>query len=243
MPRMLAAAAFVIGLSMAPALADVTVSIGSDGYNDFFDRCDIALSHQGYDGDVGVIFRVIAGDKGRAICQSLDNSMTCRDSDDLEYTCEDISLIDVLDVSCARDGVMESCGPVSVTLGEGLSIPLTPFPGLGTATADVRVYGTVLGYDDFFEDCEMGFSYAGPPEVEVVEVRYDVNVPGGTASCVSSLSGAHGTGRSCSGGQEFQCDAVTSVVITEMTCSNDGNNIDCGEITFSTLDPLFSDGR
>lgn len=236
------AAAFSAAMTLT-ATADVEVTISSDGYDDFFNRCDLAFEHTGHDGDIWVTYRIVAGDKGAAICQDKRNTFGCREADDLEYTCEDITRFDVFDVTCIEGDTTADCGAVTVIPGDGLPVPPIPYPGLGSSSKGVKVFGTVLGYDDFFEDCEMGFSYAADPSIDQVEIRYDIAAAGGESSCTTTLSSHSGTGRGCNGGLDYTCDQVEQVSITEITCESDDVEVDCSDATFGTFDALMKDAR
>lgn len=226
------------------AAADMTLKIGIDEYDDFFKRCDLSFTPSGADTDyVSVVYRVLVGDKGAAICHHEASSHACRDADDLEYTCEEITRIDVFEASCNDGRDAYDCGKVTVE-PDGLSIPVEAAFASGGDADTTRVYATVLGYDDFFDDCEMGFVYTARPEIKSVSLDYDVQVEGGPASCNTTLSGSGGTSRSCSGGIDYTCEAVSGVHITAVTCEDEDGETDCGPVELHAIEQgYFKDTR
>ena len=229
------------------ASADVTLTVSSDGYSDFFKRCDVGFSHDGDAAvsEVGITYHVLAGAKGKMICQRTDNGRGCRETEGLEFTCEDMTRIDVLDVACkGADGSATACGAVSVEAGEGISVPVEAAFMSESADTGTRIFATVLGYDDFFEDCEMGFAYQPLDRFDHVEIGYRVLAGAEPVNCTSTLSGFGGTGRSCASQQDYTCDQVTGVEITEVTCKKDDAEQDCGPVELRAIEKdLFKDAR
>ena len=229
------------------ASADVTLTVSSGGYNDFFMRCDIAFAHDGGDAisELEITYHLLVGDRGKMICQKLDSSGGCRETEDQEFTCEDMTRIDVLDVTCrGADGNAAACGSVAVQAGEGISVPVEAAFMAEGADTSTRIFATVLGYDDFFEDCEMGFAYQPLDRFDHVEIGYEVLAGGEPVNCTSTLSSYSGTGRSCSSQQDYTCDQVTQVRIQEITCKKDDAEQDCGPVEIRAIEKdLFEDAR
>ena len=241
---LLTCAALLFG---SQAFGDVTLTVSSEGYDDFFKHCDIDFSHDQGDAisALEVTYHVLAGTKGKKICQQVENGFGCRESDDLEYTCEDVSRIDVLDVICKdAGGAPTPCGTVAVQAGEGISVPVEAAAMSPDVDNDLRIFATVLGFDDFFDDCEMGFSYQPMSRFDHVEVGYEVMLQDEAISCTASLSRHSGTGRSCASMTDYTCDQVTGVEITEVTCEMDDAEQDCGAVELRAIEKgFFKDAR
>ncbi len=226
------------------AIADVAVTVGSSGYNDFFKRCDIKIETQRDAGiaDTTVIYRVLGGAKGAQMCARQDNGGGCRGELE-DYTCEDVTGIDVYAVTCEdADGALTNCGAISASAGDGLSVPVNLLRP--AAPADTTIYAMLGGFDDFFDRCGFGLMYSSKPEVKKVELDFNVAHSGGVAECSFSLNGHGGTGSSCFDEDEFTCDAVEALNVTRMSCHDDAGETDCGSVGFSAAEPgLIKDSR
>ncbi|MFK7945550.1 MAG: hypothetical protein AB8B85_21940 [Paracoccaceae bacterium] len=226
------------------ALADTKVTVGIKGYNDFFKRCDIGFDKKTTSSRASVIFRVLAGSKGGAVCEVEDSSSGCRDSDDFTATCDDVTAVDVLHVKCMdADRTPVSCGKVSIKARPGMSAPVTSLPTPASAEGTVLL-GGLLGAPNFSGGCALGLAYAAAPAIKQVKVEYDVFAGAKTDQCKMNLGGKGGTGLSCSGGGDYSCSAVTKVNITKVTCEDSDDVVDCGPVTISGADPgVFFDAR
>ncbi len=234
---------FILGtltaLFASHATADMTLKVGIEEYNDFFKRCDLSFTPStGSFDDMSVVYRVLVGEKGAAICHKEAYSSACRDSDDLEFTCEEMTRIAVFEVSCKSGDTKAGCGDVAVA-ADGLSIPVeAAFPS-GSREGVTRIFATVLGYDDFFDDCEMGYVHSARDAITNVSIDYDIMVGGEAVACNTTLSGHGGTSRSCSSAKDYTCDQVTSVEITNVTCKEDDADADCGAVEIHAVEEGF----
>ena len=228
----------------AAAAADVTVTVNSEGYNDFFKRCDITVKTERDAGlaDATVIYRILGGDKGVQMCARLSNSGGCRGELE-EHDCDDVTGVDIYGVTCeAADGSNTDCGAVTVKAGDSLSVPVNVLPP--AAPADTTVYALIGGFDDFFDRCGMGFMFTSKPEITHVDLEFNVSHSGGVAECNYNLANHYGTGSSCLGEEEFTCDAVDALNITKITCQDEAGEADCGTINFSSAEAgLIRDAR
>lgn len=236
---------FIIAcLLTGAAFADTSVKVGIKGYNDFFDRCDLAIETESSAKEATLYYRILAGAKGGAICEQAPYSSGCRSTDDLEYTCEDVSRIDVLHVKCeGEDGGLASCGKVSVGKGGGMTAPLE-VQKIEPQTEGLKLFATLLGGPNYSGGCAMGITYAARPKIGMVKVTYEVPVGGQTDECSLSMGGTMSTGLSCLGADDYSCAAVSKVNITSITCEADGEETDCGPVSIETLEKgMFVDAR
>ncbi|MEM1297688.1 MAG: hypothetical protein AAGH68_00315 [Pseudomonadota bacterium] len=237
--------AFIIAcLLTGAAFADTSVKVGIKGYNDFFDRCDLAVETQTTAKEATLYYRILAGAKGGAICEQAPYSSGCRSTDDFEYTCEDISRIDVLHVKCeGEDGGLASCGKVSVGKGDGMKAPLE-VQKIKVQTDGLKLFASLLGGPNYSGGCAMGITYSARPGIDIVKMTYEVPVAGQTDECSLSMGGTMSTGLSCLGADNYSCDAVKKVNITSITCETDGSETDCGTVSIDALEKdVFVDAR
>lgn len=249
MLRPLTAACLAACLAL-PAQADVELTLKVEGYDDFFKRCDFDLDAQASAGieRVTTVFRVAVPGKGAEMCRATSNSRSCRDSDDFQYTCDDLESVDVLTISCTGPGDSAAdCGTLSFGAPEGTSATATVPEMTGSADADVQVFAMILGDDGFFDACKTGFSYSAPPEVEKVIVDYTVPIADrGEKTCQADIGGNGGYGQSCSGtfGLEFTCADVTRIDVTAIACEGSDGPVDCGSTSLRGLDKgVWKDAR
>lgn len=136
--------------------ADVAVTIGAEGYDDFFKRCklDIGMRRSDNIAESMIVYRIAAGDKGALMCTKEDYSSGC--NGELEnYTCDDVTDIDVYGAVCLDgNGARTDCGKVTAKKGGGLSAPVRMLPD--PPAADTVVFGSLSGYDDLFRSLRDG---------------------------------------------------------------------------------------
>lgn len=244
MIRTLTIAVLATAMFGGTPLADTSVTVGIKGYNDFFDRCDLKVETESSAREATLYYRILAGAKGGAICEQAPYSSGCRSSDDFEYTCEDVSKIDVLHVKCTgEDGGLTSCGRVSVAKGAGMTAPLSAKP-VAAQTEGLKLFASLLGAPNYSGGCAMGITYAARPEIGMVKVSYEVPLGGQTDQCTLNMGGTMSTGLSCLGADDYSCDAVKTVNITGITCEVDGAETDCGPVSIEGLEEgVFVDAR
>ncbi|MEM7743195.1 MAG: hypothetical protein AAF409_05740 [Pseudomonadota bacterium] len=240
MIRNLVLAAAVAVLAVGSATADVTITFSSEGDDDFFDRCDIEAAPTGGRTVSVITYFVDAGDKGREICQQTRDGSACRESDELEYTCADVRDVELVGVTCRDNGMPVACGAVTAVSDNAMPVPVAVGPEAGGSDGALTIFGAILGYDDFFEHCEIGLSYAGPEMLDAVEIEHEITTPAGSATCTTNISGSGGTGRSCTGLDEYTCADVTGVRLTKITCESGDAEIDCGPVDIRAIggDPI-----
>ena len=239
------AAVLFTAMASSAAVADVTITVGSDGYDDFFKRCDISVNPDGDPAPSMVTYFVDVGDKGVSLCQETRNGSACRETDDIEYTCDDVRGVEVIGVTCrGDDGRTIPCGTISAKADASVAVPVTGRSDGGGSSDGVEIYATILGYDDFFDRCEIGTSYAADAHVDKVEMVFETTVAKGISTASVTLSGSGGTGASFSGVDEYTCADVQSVKMTSLTCFSDDAEIDCGTVRLQTVGTdLITDGR
>jgi hypothetical protein len=235
----LAAATFTTAVS-----ADVAVTIRAEGYDDFFKRCKLDIGMQRSDNitESMIVYRIAAGDKGALMCTKEDYSSGC--NGELEnYTCEDVTGIDVYGAVCLDgNGARTDCGKVTAKKGGGLSAPVRMLPD--PPAADTVVFGSLSGYDDFFDRCDMAFMYTSDPSVRRVDLELEVTHSGGKAECSWNFSAQGSSGSSCLGKDDFSCDAVSQITVKTVSCHANDEEVDCGSVAFSSAESgLLVDGR
>jgi hypothetical protein len=108
----------------------------------------------------------------------------------------------------------------------------------------MTIYATLGGRDDFFDRCGIGSMFSGQPDIGQLDLEIDVAHSGGVAKCSFNLFGHGGTGISCPGEEEFTCEAVQSLSVTNVTCHDDAGETECGSVGFSAAESgLISDIR
>lgn len=232
-------------LGAGSALADASVTVDVKGYNDFFDRCDLDFATKAPGGgEATVYYRILAGAKGGAVCEKAPYSSGCRSSDDLEYTCEDVSAVDVLHVQCTSDdGTPTPCGKVKAKAGKDMRAPVSSPPGAAAADG-LRILATILGGRNYTGNCALGITYSGPKAIELVEMTYEVPVGGQTDRCTLNMGRTMSTGLSCLGADDYACNAVNKVNITGISCRTADGEADCGKVTIQAAEQgVFVDAR
>lgn len=240
----LATGCVAIATFATAAFADVTVVVSSGGYDDFFERCklDIEMQRSGAVADSTVIYRLAAGEKGASMCAKEDYSSGC--NGELEkYTCEEVTGIDVYGMVCVdSNGARVDCGKISAKKGSGMSAPVNLVPNM--PKADTVLFGSLAGYDDFFDRCDLAFMFSADPSIRRMDLELEVAHSGGTAQCGWNFSTQGSSGSGCTGESEFQCDAVSQIVIKKLSCHDNDNELDCGSIAFGSAEAgLLVDGR
>ena len=233
-------------LLAGPVLADATVTIGIEGYDDFFKRCKIDVQAEAGAGvdEMSVLYRVLAKGVGGEMCEKFSNGTGCRGSDDFKPKCEQITSVDVLHAKCTdANGAVIPCGAVKAKAGAGMSVPVGTKPAPSSLDGTL-LFASLLGGPDYSNRCSVGMLYTAPEAVRQVKVNYEMLVNGGAAECSLNMGGPYGTGRSCHGADDFTCDAVKSVKITSVKCETDEDETDCGPVTIHGTEPdVFVDAR
>lgn len=236
-------------IAAAPALADVTLTLNAKGYDDFFKRCDFKVNAEtSADIDTAAVhFQVPIKGLGAEICRSIPNQRSCQDADDFNYTCEDMTSVDVLNVQCtSADGAEVPCGKLSIAPSQGTKAKLVLPDLTGTNDAATKIFPILAGNDDFFNSCKVGMGVSAPEGVTLTKVDYRVMVRDqGESRCTASVSNGIGTGIGCGSAEpmEFTCADVTQVFIDSVVCEdNDGQSLDCGNASLRTSNPdMFID--